>query len=227
VALIYAASGMLAGAPHPPPPPLHVHHPRWRPPVAAHPVVVPAVRPVVVRRVPVTTVVKTVQELPVVPEVPAEDTANEKAYKVIGVGRDLTVALDMDGKKTPVRLLGLAIPEGPEGETKDALPPISTRALRNLLQGEFVYIAYDENLAPKDANGVMVAYLYRAPERLFVNLEVVRQGLAVTADAYSFENEKLFRGYQQQAQVEDRGIWALIKSPDEKKPAAKPAVPAP
>jgi len=224
----YMASGLLvqgASPPvHPPLLPPH-HHPHWAPPPPAHPVVVvPTLKPIVFKPVPVpsVTVVKNVTALPAIPEATAEEVAQEKAYQVVGVGRDLTLVLDMDGKKAQVRLLGIAPPEGPKGEQREGMPPISVRFVRSMLQGEFVYLAYDEKLAPKDADGILTVYMYRAPERLFVNLEVVRQGYAVTAEGYSFEYEKTFRTYEEAAQANDRGVWGLIKRAEEAKPAPKP-----
>jgi len=231
VALAVAGLGMLCAAsvitsvdaaappPHPPaahplahPPAVHpaVPPPGVRPllPPAGVVRVVPALRPVVVRRVvtaPTTTVIKTVDDLPAVPSV---DTAKDAAYRVVRVGKDLTITLDMNGKDTPVRLLGVAQAEGMEGEGRGN-PPM--RFLRDLLTGEFVYVVYDSDLEQKDESGNLVAYLYRAPDRLLVNLEMVRQGFGVTADNYAFQYQKVLETYEQRAQADGRGLWGLAK----------------
>ena len=44
---------------------------------------------------------------------------------------------------------------------------------RNLLLGEPVYLRFDTDRT--DKYGRLLAYLYRAPDGLFVNLEIVRQ----------------------------------------------------
>ena len=50
----------------------------------------------------------------------------------------------------------------------------ATAFTRNLLLGELVYLRFDGDRTEK--YGRLLAYLYRAPDGLFVNLEVVRQG---------------------------------------------------
>ncbi len=218
LAFFYVVSAPVAegAVPHPPPhavhPPAHVVvHPPAR---AARHLPPPAV--VVVRRpVETTTVIRTVEELPAV-EAPAataqpsaENATPPKTYKVVSVGKDMTVTLDIDGKETPVRMLGVGVPAAPEGRTGP--PPMSVRFLRNLLDGEFVSLAYDPDLGDKDEAGNLAAYLYRAPEGLLVNLEVIRQGFGVTAADYEFGYQKTFKIYEARAQADDRGIWGLVK----------------
>ncbi|MHC4181702.1 MAG: thermonuclease family protein [Planctomycetota bacterium] len=55
----------------------------------------------------------------------------------------------------------------------------------------------------------MVAYLYRAPDNLLINLELVRQGLGLASEGYNHKFEEAFAAYQQQAQANRKGIWAL------------------
>lgn len=140
--------------------------------------------------------------------VPSKTFAQAKAYQVVSVAEDYTVTLRIDGRQTPVRLLGVEPPlvataEGQPG----VVPDKAARFVRNLLTGELVYLDDDPHLAATDADGTRVAYLHRAPDGLLVNLEIVRQGYGLAADAYQFQYQDGFAFYQARAQATGKGIW--------------------
>jgi endonuclease YncB( thermonuclease family) len=139
-----------------------------------------------------------------------------QACPVTAVNDDLTLTVTVDGRATPVRLVGVA-----EARVTGAEPPMTARAfLRNLLAGEFVRLAADANLDATDEEGRRAAYVYRVPDGLLVNLELIRQGYAVTARDYAFEHLDAFVIYQRRARADDRGLWALVDDA----PAAAPEV---
>jgi endonuclease YncB( thermonuclease family) len=174
------------------------------PPGALAPRPLPRLRPVAVRRAAVVHVVTTVDQLPAVP-VPMKEVTSGKAYKVQRVGDDLTVALSADGEELPVRLLGVVAGDAPKwGQA-------SKRFLEGILLGEFVYVKYDETLEEADEDGTTAAYLFRAPDGLFANLEVVRQGHGLAATDYEYQYRTQFRFYEEKAQADDKGLWADVK----------------
>ena len=65
-------------------------------------------------------------------------------------------------------------------------------------------------LEETDEAGRRDAYLYRVPDGLLLNLELVRQGYAVTAGNYAFEHLDAFLIYQRRARADKRGLWALV-----------------
>ena len=73
--------------------------------------------------------------------------------------------------------------------------------LHNLLLGESVYLHFEGD-APEQA------YLYRAPDELFVNLEVVRQGYAQVNAQATFKHLELFVHYEERARTAEKGLWA-------------------
>lgn len=236
VGLVLLGAGLLAQAAAPPPhpklppklpPPVHP------PPVVvgpARPRVIPRLRPIVIDDGPDVTVVRTVTELPAVPPPTkgTQESADTRAYKVLKVADNYTVTLDMDGQEATVRLLGVAEPQVPEGEGR-ARPvgQIGIGFMRNLLLNEYVTLAYDPDLDKKDEDGVTVAYLYRSPDGLFANLEVVRQGFGIVPTDYEFAHAKTFKFYQGKAKADTKGLWGRAKrGPREGKPPPPPA-PAP
>jgi endonuclease YncB( thermonuclease family) len=226
LALGYLGVGILVEAAIPPParPPV-VHPPVVHPgpvhpgpgvvPPALRPRVIPRLHPVVIDNSPDVTVVRAVTELPAVPApVPAKDAkepVDPKAYKVLKVADNYTVTLDMDGKETAVRLLGVAEPQAPEGEGR-ARPvgQIGIGFMRNLLLNEYVTLASDPDLDKTDEDGVTTAYLYRSPDGLFANLEVIRQGFGVIPTDYEFQHAKTFKFYQGKAKADGKGLWGRM-----------------
>jgi len=150
--------------------------------------------------------------------VPKADHAESTACRVSSVRDDQTAVIHINGVKTPVRMIGVEQASWQGGKSGDA----KARAfVRNLLAGEFVYVQYDEGLAEADADGNKVAYLYRAPDGLFLNLEVIRQGYAVAADGYDWRHQSVFRFYERKARADAKGLWPAM--PAATQPAAKPA----
>ena len=59
-----------------------------------------------------------------------------------------------------------------------------------------------------DKYGRLLAYLYRVPGGLFVNLEIVRQGYGHAYTEYPFEYMETFRDYERRAREAGKGLWA-------------------
>jgi endonuclease YncB( thermonuclease family) len=190
-------------------------------PGALHPVVVPRYRPrplvVAGAAVVVAGGARVIGEvtttLPVAPAetvvVPSREFTPAEAYQVLSVRDDYVLSLLIDGQATPVRLLGVEPPlVAPSEGQPGVLPDEALQFVRSLLLGEYVYLDDDAQVASSDADGIRVAYLYRAPDGLSVNLEIIRQGYALTAEQYSYDHRDTFTAYQSRVQALGKGIWA-------------------
>lgn len=144
------------------------------------------------------------------------DRSHSPAYAVLGVvgANELRVRLEPAGAgvlptgnawadhETVVRLIGTHVPHSGSAAA-------DARAfLTRLLEGESVYLEYDANWPRPAGEQAVWAYVYRAPDGLFVNLELVRQGYARVAGAEPFEQETLLGAYERRAQRSGRGIWS-------------------
>jgi micrococcal nuclease len=139
------------------------------------------------------------------------DFTGAQAYEVVQVIDGDTVKLMMDGKLTTVRLIGIDTPETVH-PTKP-VEPYGKRAsefLHNMLAGGSVYLEYGPEQT--DKYGRLLAYLYRAPDGMFVNLEIVRQGYGRAYTRYPFKYEGLFVRWDSLAEVRSRGLWKLVQS---------------
>jgi len=152
---------------------------------------------------------------PVTPSNTDKTFAGSKAYKVVGLeDGGVTVVLNVDGEKVPVRMIGVApldIAGRSYGKNRQTRPPVTTLFLRNLLMGEKVYIIYDAYVDEQDDDDKYIAHIYRAPDGLQVNMEAIRQGFAVADTSYDFEDKETFLHYQSKARKLDKGAWKRIK----------------
>ena len=139
---------------------------------------------------------------------PTEIFLGDTAYQVTRIIDGDTVEIRYDGKLTSVALIGVDTPE-----TVHPQKPVepygkeATAFIKNLLIGESVYLRFDGNKT--DKYGRLLAYLYRAPDGLFVNLEIVRQGYGKVYTVFPFKHKALFQHYGGQAQQARRGLWSL------------------
>ena len=73
--------------------------------------------------------------------------------------------------------------------------------LKRLLLGEHVYLRFDSSGSKRQV------YLFRAPDGLFVNLEMLRQGYGIVWTNPTFDFLELFTQYESIAKVAEKGIW--------------------
>ena len=121
-----------------------------------------------------------------------------------------TVELLVEGVPLKVRLIGVDTPE-----TVHPQQPVehygkeASAFTRNLLRGESVYLIRGQEKV--DRYGRTLGYLYRAPDGLFVNAEIIRQGYGYAYTKYPFREEMMeqFRGLQSRAREVGKGLWAV------------------
>ena len=78
-------------------------------------------------------------------------------------------------------------------------------------------LEYETEAATTDKYGRTLAYLYRAPDGLFVNAEIVRQGYGHAYTRFSFKYMEQFREYERIAREAGKGLWAESRVHDRKR----------
>jgi micrococcal nuclease len=130
-------------------------------------------------------------------------------YQVSRIVDGDTVVLLVDGAPVKVRLIGVDTPETvhPQKPVEYYGKEASTFT-KNLLRGESVYLVYGQERL--DRYGRTLGYLYRAPDGLFVNAEIIRQGYGHAYTKYPFREDLMeeFRGLQKHAMDAGKGLWA-------------------
>ena len=138
----------------------------------------------------------------------AEDFTGDTAYKVIRVIDGDTVKIDYNGKATNVRLIGVDTPETVHpSKPVEVYGKEASDFTKNLLLGESVYLRFDTDRT--DTFGRLLVYLYRAPDGLFVNLEIVRQGYGHAYTQFPFKHMELFRYYGNRARTAGKGLYGV------------------
>ena len=124
-----------------------------------------------------------------------------------------TVILDINGRETRVRLIGVDTPETvhPSKQVEYYSNEVSL-FLTNLLKGERVYLDYETD-NQIDKYGLTLAYVYRVPDGLFVNLEIIRQGYGQSCTQYPFKYLDHFRECEKVAREIGKILWSSDGSP--------------
>jgi len=147
--------------------------------------------------------------------------------RVVRVVDGDTILVDLAGTPTRFELLAINAPEYIE---RDPTPRAHAReawfALWALLEGEWVYLHRDPAVL-EDAAGRMTGFVFRVPDMMLVNQEMVRQGHAEHRPARSELFAEALAWWQRHAIEAEKGLWSdepvLLVTP-----AAEPAVePAP
>lgn len=135
------------------------------------------------------------------PRVATPNLADREPYAVVDVSGPTEVVVQMGGERATVRLIGTYVPNAGAGKTA------ATRFLERLLTGEHVYVIYEPDWPLHDREGRTWAYVYRAPEGLFVNLELLRQGYARYAAAGPLALRDSMETYERHARRLQKGLW--------------------
>lgn len=150
------------------------------------------------------------------PRIPHPRFDREPARRVIKIELGGGIVVDIDGSPATLRLAGVdARPPYPN----EAPPPSALRLteyLTRLLTNESVYVEFETAPDDLDAWGRAAARVYRAPDGLWVNFEVIRTGFARTSPEKCRFRDVLDY-YQEVARKAAKGVW----SPEDDAPVAK------
>ena len=153
-------------------------------------------------------------------EYPAEDFSRDKTYRVLNVVDGDTIKIEYEGRSESVRLIGVDTPETVHpNKPVEFFGKEASAFTKNLLIGESVYLRFGNEARGKYNR--LLAYVFRAPDGVFVNLEIVRQGYGHAYVKYPFEHMELFRHYESRARRSGKGLWS--GTAPESVPKAMPA----
>ncbi len=156
-------------------------------------------------------------------ELPAWGSAHEgdaPAHPVRRVLDGRTIVVEIDGREATLVLRGVALPSLP-GPREHPYLGRTHETLRNLVRGEFVRL---DPIPKLDAETPVEADVYRQPDGLLINLELVRQGCAPVEREASGEHADLMRLVERRAKALGRGMWHedwtdLVRSIEEFRPS--------
>lgn len=135
-----------------------------------------------------------------------------------------TIEIKAGGTVERCRLLGIDCPELKGEPEKTFYGREAAWATYNLLAGESVWYETDPKI-PRDTFGRMLIFAYRAPDGLFVNVELLRQGYARIYKDYENPNAAMFQQAEARAREAMKGLWNpnLAKTAAKAEPKQTPA----
>jgi endonuclease YncB( thermonuclease family) len=143
---------------------------------------------------------------------PEADFAGARSHKVIRIRDDGVIFVDRNKVAVPVRMIGVLpiVTEDMEKAGKE-LSPEALEFLRKILEGKKVFLRYDLALARTDRGGTVAAYVYRAPDGLFINAEFIRRGFGLADDRYPYRYHRYFSVAERDSYRDAKGVWSELK----------------
>jgi micrococcal nuclease len=119
-----------------------------------------------------------------------------------------TIHVSVDGRRVKVRYIGVDTPESRRpGTPVQCFAKAASAFNASLLRGRRVELRTDAE--QRDRYGRLLAYVYRQPDRLFVNAELVRRGYAtVLTISPNVAHAGEFLALERSARRAGRGLWS-------------------
>ena len=128
------------------------------------------------------------------------------SYEVLRIINGDTVEIKYKGTTTSVQLIGVDAPEtATQSKPAERFGRESSEFIQDFLLDESVYLRFDQTR--RDKHGRLLAYIYRASDHIFVNLEVIREGYGRVETRFPFMHMERFQDYESDAQTAGRGLW--------------------
>lgn len=137
---------------------------------------------------------------------PEEKVSENTLYKVVKVSDGDTFAIDCNGEKVTVRLLGVDTPESvhPDEEKNSPEGEIASEFTKDLLEGKSVSLKFDEEIYDKYDR--VLAYVYLDDE--MVNALLLEKGYAKVAIYEPNDKYKTyFQSLELMAKLKKVGFW--------------------
>ena len=144
---------------------------------------------------------------------PVPDFSKEVDFPVLDIIDGDTIEIEYEGEPTRVRFIGVDAPETVHPDKPvEPYGPEAFEFIKKLLLNQGVYLEFDDKQT-NDPYERLLAQVYRASDGLFVNLELVSEGLG-RVDKYPFKYKDLFLLEQDKARRGKKGLWKEAKVTD-------------
>ncbi len=135
-------------------------------------------------------------------------SGDERSARVVRVVDGDTIVVRLGGRDERVRYIGVDTPETVKPRTPvQCFGKEASAANKRLVEGRTVELVAD--VEERDRYGRLLAYVYRAPDRVFVNERLVRDGYAspmTIPPNVRFADR--FAALAREARENGRGLWS-------------------
>lgn len=135
------------------------------------------------------------------PALPVVDYHTQPAVSVMRVEDGDVLVVEQGEREVAVRLIGTYVPR------RGSARPVAKAFLERLLIGERVHLTVEQEWPADNDAGQRWVYVWRSPDGMLVNLELIRQGYARLMAASPFAHQDVFREYERVARRHHKGIW--------------------
>ncbi|MCK4850866.1 MAG: thermonuclease family protein [Phycisphaerae bacterium] len=144
------------------------------------------------------------------PSYPRRVFSERSVWDVVSVLGPERILIRQGQKQQTVKLIGVAGAEVGAGEAVGGgYESRAVEFLGNLLGGEQVYVLRGRQ-GSSGAGELRAVKVFRVPDGLYVNLELVRQGYRPLAERGLGKERKLFEFYQRRARQAGKGLWSKL-----------------
>jgi micrococcal nuclease len=141
----------------------------------------------------------------------AQDVLVANASVVRVVDGD-TIVASIDERRETVRLIGIDTPESVKPDSPVECFGQEASAYTASVLPEGTSIRIERDVEARDDYDRLLAYVYRADDGLFVNLDIVRQGYAaVLTFPPNVAHAPEFVGAAREAEADSRGLWSACR----------------
>ena len=142
------------------------------------------------------------------PQIPHFDFTDSKAFIVLSVRDGDSISIIRNDTIERIDLIGVDAPElrSNDSNAGDFYADEANQFVNNALKAESVYLRFEPE-GDGNNNQPPRAYVFRAPDGLWLNLEVVRQGYGQLARDELAAHAELFEAYQDRAMEAKKGLW--------------------
>jgi len=137
-----------------------------------------------------------------------QTAAAQGAGTVVRVVDGDTVVIDIGGRHETVRLIGVDTPETKKPNTPVQCYGPEASAFTAALLPAGTAVRLERDVEPRDAYDRLLAYVYRSADDLFVNLDLISTGHAVTLEfPPNTTHARRFADAAADAERHERGLW--------------------
>lgn len=133
------------------------------------------------------------------------------SYDVVEFSDGDTITVGMNGKKEKIRFIGVDTPETHDPrKAVQCFGEAASDFTEQLIGRQSVRLEADPLSNNRDRYDRLLRYVY-LPDNRLVNAEIIRQGYGFAYTSFPFTKSEDFRLYQQEARVNNRGLWSACE----------------
>lgn len=135
------------------------------------------------------------------------EQAQPGLYRVTTFTDGDTIAVDMNGTTEKVRMIGVDTPETHDPrKSVQCFGQAASDYTKQLIGNNNVRLEADPTNTNRDRYNRLLRYVY-LPDGRLVNAEIIKNGYGFAYTHFPFTKIEEFKGYQQQAESTQLGLW--------------------